>query len=248
MNTDTLNGSSIDDPYSKTEQKIKDDRNKFQKLHNLREVVFGAQDGIISTATIATALALADASFTVLFIGGATTALAGMVSMSIGAYLATQTEQQVEESETERELLEIIQNREEKEAEYKLLTSNTGASITDFNANNPELATNILVYKLGIVPDINTNPIRDAIVMGISFVLGSAFPLLPYIVGGVNTVSMSLSIFIALLILTLLGAFKGKIIKRSPIRQAVGILTLGSISAAIAFIIGYIIPRILGVE
>ena len=250
MITSTVDTS---DPY--LQSKIKSDRSRFQHLTRLREVVFGAQDGIISTVTITTAIALAGASFPIVFIAGLTTALAGMISMGVGAYLGSQTEKNVEEAEVKREQRELTKDLDNKRKELILLDVQQGYTkeealnnVSTIGNQKRLIIKNILAKKLGIVDAIKTKPMIDATVMGISFLISALIPLVPYMVLGATTPAIILSVVLSLLTLLILGILKGKLIKKSPIIQGMIILGIGTISAAVAYILGDIVPKIFGLS
>ena len=91
------------------------DRERFRvaNLGRLREVVFGAQDGILSTVALVTSVAVAVGQTSTVLIAGLAAALAGMLSMATGAYLGSRAEQDVQRAEIAREAREL----EEKPAE-----------------------------------------------------------------------------------------------------------------------------------
>ena len=67
-----------------------------KNLKLLRELVFGTQDGIISTLVVILALAMADTELDTIILAGLSTTLAGTFSMGIGAYLGTRADEDVE--------------------------------------------------------------------------------------------------------------------------------------------------------
>src|SRR5688572_24058792 len=61
---------------------------RIERLSSIREVVFGAQDGLVSTFAVVAGLAAAEVGHLVIILGGAVSAVAGVLSMSIGTFLA----------------------------------------------------------------------------------------------------------------------------------------------------------------
>src|SRR5207244_12228214 len=77
------------------------------RLRSRREVVFGAQDGLVSTFAVVAGLAAAGVGPLVVFLGGAVSAMAGVLSMSIGTFLSSRAQRQLYERELARERREI---------------------------------------------------------------------------------------------------------------------------------------------
>ncbi len=230
------------------------DRERFRvaNLGRLREVVFGAQDGILSTVALVTAVAVgipAGGTSTVL-VAGLAAALAGMISMATGAYLGSRAEQDVRRSEIAREAQELEENPAEELAELVVIFQREGKSFEEARAladeisQDKELWLNTLVEKeLGISAEDTTNPVKDGLVMGTSFVLAALIPIVPYLFldGGL---AIGISVAGALTGLFVLGMGKGRLVQRSPVLQGLEILGIGAISAGLGFALGEVIPRL----
>jgi VIT1/CCC1 family predicted Fe2+/Mn2+ transporter/rubrerythrin len=232
------------------------DRERFRvaNLGRLREVVFGAQDGILSTVALVTAVAVgvgAGGTSTVL-VAGLAAALAGMISMATGAYLGSRAEQDVRRSEIAREAQELEENPAEELAELVVIFQREGKSFEEARAladeisQDKELWLNTLVEKeLGISAEDTTNPIKDGLVMGTSFVLAALIPIIPYVFFDVG-LAIGISVAGALTGLFVLGMGKGRLVQRSPVLQGLEILGIGVVSAGLGFALGVVIPRLVG--
>src|SRR5262249_35431419 len=80
---------------------------RIERLASIREVVFGAQDGLVSTFAVIAGLAAAGVGPLVVLLGGAVSAMAGVLSMSIGTFLSSRAQRQLYERELDRERREI---------------------------------------------------------------------------------------------------------------------------------------------
>ena len=231
------------------------DRERFRvaNLGRLREVVFGAQDGILSTVALVTAVAVgvgASGTSTVL-VAGLAAALAGMISMATGAYLGSRAEQDVQRSEIAREARELEENPAEELAELVVIFQREGKTFAEAQAlaedisQDKDLWLNTLVEKeLGISTEETTNPIKDGFVMGASFIIAALIPILPYLFFK-GTMAISISITGALTGLFVLGMGKGRLVQRSPLLQGLEILAIGAVSAGLGFVLGDLIPRVI---
>ena len=231
---------------------IEVDKERFRvaNLGRLREVVFGAQDGILSTVALVTSVAVAIGDGATILVAGLAAALAGMISMATGAYLGSRAEQDVQRAEIDREAREMEENPAEEFAELVVILQREGRSFQEASdlateiAQDKEAWLRTLVEKeLGISPEETTNPVKDALVMGVSFVVAAMIPIAPYLfLGGATAIVVS--IVGALAGLFILGMGKGRMVSKSPILQGLEILGIGAVSAAIGFALGDLVPRL----
>ena len=239
--------------YIAATREVDKERFRVANLGRLKEVVFGAQDGILSTVALVTAVAVgvgASGTSTVL-VAGLAAALAGMISMATGAYLGSRAEQDVQRSEIAREAQELEENPAEELAELVVIFQREGKSFAEAQAlaeeisQDKDLWLNTLVEKeLGISAGETTNPIKDGLVMGASFIIAALIPILPYFFFR-GPLAISISIIGALTGLFVLGMGKGRLVQRSPLLQGLEILVIGAVSAGLGFILGDLIPRVI---
>ena len=249
--TDVIPGPTLE-TYVAATREVDRERFRVANLGRLREVVFGAQDGILSTVALVTAVAVgvgAGGNSTVL-VAGLAAALAGMISMATGAYLGTRAEQDVRRSEIAREAQELEENPAEELAELVVIFQREGKSfeearsLADDISQDKELWLNTLVEKeLGISVEDTANPVKDGLVMGASFILAAVIPIIPYLFfdGGL---AIGLSVTGALTGLFVLGMGKGRLVQRSPVLQGLEILGIGAVTAGLGFALGEVIPRL----
>ena len=249
LNIET-DGMTMSD-YVSAATEIDRERWRGARLGRLREVVFGAQDGLLSTVALVTGVAVAVENQTTVLVAGLAAALPGMLSMATGAFLGSRAEQDVQRAEIAREAQELEDNPAEELAELVVLYQREGKTyqearhLADEIAQDKELWLRTLVEKeLGISPDETSSPVKDALTMGIAFILAAIIPIFPhfFLEGGA---AISISIAAALTGLFILGVGKGRLVQRSPLLQGLEILTIGAISAGIGFGLGDLIPRLI---
>ena len=249
LNIET-DGMTMSD-YVSAATEIDRERWRVARLGRLREVVFGAQDGLLSTVALVTGVAVAVENQTTVLVAGLAAALPGMLSMATGAFLGSRAEQDVQRAEIAREAQELEDNPAEELAELVVLYQREGKTyqearhLADEIAQDKELWLRTLVEKeLGISPDETSSPVKDALTMGIAFILAAIIPIFPhfFLEGGA---AISISIAAALTGLFILGVGKGRLVQRSPLLQGLEILAIGAISAGIGFGLGDLIPRLI---
>ena len=233
-------------------EEVEMERWRVAAFGRIREVVFGAQDGLLSTVALVTAVAAAVTgdSTTLVLVAGLAAAFAGMISMSTGTFLGSRAEQDLQRSEIEKEAKELEEHPAEELAELVSLYQREGMSfreaqeLAEHIASDRDLWLRTLVEKeLGISPDITSNPIKDALTMGLAFIIAAMIPILPYFFLD-RAPAIPVSIGLALAGLFALGVGKGRLVQKSPLLQGLEILAIGSVAAGIAFLIGEGIPRI----
>ena len=242
-------GPSLD-TYVSAAMEIDRERWRVASLGRLREVVFGAQDGILSTLALVTSVAVAVDQTSTVLVAGLAGALAGMISMATGAYLGSRAEQDVQRMEIEREAAELEAKPAEELAELTVIFQREGKSyaearhMADEIAQDKDLWLRTLVEKeLGISPDDTSNPVKDALAMGLSFIVAALVPVVPHMVLDGGT-AIGVAVAVSLLGLFVLGVGKGRLLQRSPVLQGLEILGIGAVSAAIGFGLGDGIPRL----
>ncbi len=231
------------------------DREPFHvaNLGRLREVVFGAQDGIISTVALTTSVAIAVGNTGTVLVAGLAAAAAGMISMAAGAYLGSRAEEDVREAMIAREIRDLEEKPAEELAELVILFQREGNTYDDAVHLANDIASNetlwlntLLEKKLGISPDFGGNPLKDAAVMCVSFGASAIIPIIPFLFLAVGPAAIGLSVGLSLTGLFALGLVKGRIVRKSPLLQGLEILGIGAASAALGYALGELLPRVLG--
>ena len=236
--------------YNTAVTEVDQERWRVARLGRLREVVFGAQDGLLSTVALVTSVAVAFESQTAVVVAGLAAALPGMISMATGALLGSRAERDVQRAEIEREARELEDNPAEELAELVVLFQREGKTfhearqMADEISQDRDLWLKTLVEKeLGISMEETTNPVKDALVMGAAFIAGAAIPLVPhfFLTGGT---AIGVSVGATLAGLFTLGLVKGRLVERSPLLQGLEILGIGTLSAGVGYALGELIPRL----
>ena len=99
--------------------------------------------------------------------------------------------------------------------------------------------------ELGLPLEVSTVKIPEALTMGASYIVGSIFPLIAYFFLPVPT-ALPVSFVLTLLALIIVGIIKGKLTNLRLVRSVLEIVAVGSVSAAGGYLIGSVIPHLLG--
>ncbi len=222
-------------------------------LGRLREVVFGAQDGIISTVALTTSVAIAVGSTGTVLVAGLAAAAAGMISMGAGAYLGSRAEEDVRQDAITRQINDLEDRPAEELAELVILFQREGKTYdeaihlaNEISSSDTLWLNTLLEKKLGISPDFSGNPLKDAAVMCVSFGAAAILPIIPFLFLTVGPTAIALSVGLSLTGLFALGLAKGRLVRKSPIMQGLEILGIGAVSAALGYGLGELLPHVLG--
>jgi len=220
----------------------------------IREVVFGAQDGLLSTLALVTGVRGADAERYPILVAGFAGALSGTISMALGAFIAAKSQRDVFNAELDKERDEL---RSRPQVEIVELTDIFRAEGLDPDAagqaaraiaTNPEVMLKTMAEKeLGIPYEPPGSPLSDAMTMGASFVIGAAVPILPYLVLG-TTAGLVLSVLLTLGTLFVMGMVKASLAGQGWLRSGAEIAGLAGAAAALAYLVGTVLPSALGID
>ena len=203
-------------------------------LGRLREVVFGAQDGIISTLALTTSVAIAVGSTATVLVAGLAAAAAGMISMAAGAYLGSRAEEDVRQAAIARQINDLEERPAKELAELVILFQREGKTYdeavhlaNEISSNETLWLNTLLEKKLGISPGFGGNPLKDAAVMCVSFGSAAIIPIIPFLFLAVSPMAIGWSMGLSFAGLFALGLAKGRLVRKSPILQGLEILGIG---------------------
>jgi len=230
------------------------EKRRIGRISQIRELIFGAQDGLLTSIIIVSTVAGAFADNHVVLITGVAQGLAGAISMGTGAFLASEAEHQVRHAELVKERAANRHSPEEEKEEMLLLFEHEGVPKHNATAIVENLMTsekaffNTMVQKeFGIDPAPSTTPLADSFVVGISYLITSFIPLVPYFFLPVKHAlfySLSLTIFT----LFGLGMLKAKFANLHYIKSGLQILVIGALSGLGGYLLGTALPRLLGIK
>ena len=221
------------------------ERHVTARINWLRAAVLGANDGIVSTASLVLGVAAAHASHASILVAGTAGLVAGAMSMAAGEYVSVHSQADIENAELAKEQLEL---HTDSEGEHKEL-----AAIYVGCGLDPALAAQVAVQlmahdaldahardELGITDTQRARPLQAAIASALSFSIGAALPLL---VAAVTPEPILIpSIFLsALLFLVLLGALAARVGGARVLAGALRIGFWGALAMAMTAGIGALI-------
>lgn len=187
---------------------------KIHRVGWLRAAVLGANDGIVSTASLIIGVASANVSQEVILLTGVAGLVAGAMSMAAGEYVSVGSQADTESADLEREAEELMTEPEHELQELQGIYIGRGL--------NKDLAHQVALAltahdalgahardELGISTIISANPTQAALTSAATFSIGAALPLLIAIVTDKGNIIAAVAV-LSLLFLALLGGIAAK--------------------------------------
>jgi VIT1/CCC1 family predicted Fe2+/Mn2+ transporter len=210
----------------------------------LRAAVLGANDGILSTASIIIGVAAASTTKEPIILSGLAGLVAGALSMAAGEYVSVSSQSDLEAADLEREQKELEETPEaellelahiyEKRGLDKHLSLQVAQQLTAHDALGAHARD-----ELGITQMTKANPLQAALSSGASFLFGGSLPVLVAYLGPVERMEVIQYLF-ATLFLVLLGILSAKAGGASVLQPVLRITFWGTIAMGITAGIGYL--------
>lgn len=211
----------------------------------LRAAVLGANDGIISTASLLIGIAAANASYENILIAGVAGLIAGAMSMAAGEYISVSSQADAEKTALQIEKKELQENPAGEINEL--------ASIYVKRGLEPNLAKEVAIQlmtkdalavhardELGITEISTARPIQAAIFSGCSFTAGSILPILIILIVP-KTYLVFAIVVSSVFFLALLGAVAAKIGGSSLIWGSIRVMFWGALAMLVSAGIGWVL-------
>lgn len=229
-------------------------RRELERSRSVRQIVFGVQDGILTTLGIVTGVGVATPNRGVVLITGFLALLAGALSMAVGEYLGGKSEREVVQAAIELERSEMAANPQAEFAEqvayYKLkgFSASEAQMIVTRLTHHPEIYLyEMMRDEFGIDPrEAESSGLREPIAMGLSFAAGSIIPIIAFLLPLSGLVSTVVSLGLAIVGLFAVGYYAGTLTNRSNVRKALEVVAFGIIVFALSYLVGHEIPPLFG--
>jgi VIT1/CCC1 family predicted Fe2+/Mn2+ transporter len=230
------------------------ERRNLERLRKVRELVFGAQDGLMTTLGIVTGVGGATADRATILLTGMISLFVGALSMGVGQYLGGKAEREVVEHWVDYEQREMIEKPDEEFAEqlsyYRLkgFTREEARTIVDRLAKNPQIWLHEMVRdEFGIDPrDAQGSGLGGVFAIAGSFVIGAIVPILPYFFAIDHTIAVVVSVALAAGALFGVGAVAGRLAHRNVMLKGLEIVLYGGAVFALSYLAGHYIPPLFG--
>jgi vacuolar iron transporter family protein len=222
------------------------ERHRYRRIGWLRAAVLGADDGIVSVASLMIGVAASSAARETIIVAGVAGLVAGATSMAAGEYVSVSSQRDTERADIAKEARELVHEPELELSELTQIYIRRGL--------DPALARKVaeqlthadplgshLRDELGITDAGRARPWQAALISAGSFVLGASAPLLAIVIapdGSSDEGKIAVIATVGLVLLALAGAIGGRIGGASPRRAALRVLAGGGLAMALTALIG----------
>jgi vacuolar iron transporter family protein len=218
------------------------ERHRTQRIGWLRAAVLGANDGIVSTASLIVGVAAAKATNADILVAGVAGLVAGAMSMAAGEYVSVSSQADTEKADLDRERKELAADED-----FEL---NELASIYVSRGVEPPLAKQVAEHlmahdaltahardELGISDITTARPVQAALASAGTFAVGAAVPLLTVVVAP-TTALIPVVVATSILLLALLGGFGAHVGGAPVIKAALRVMFWGALAMALTAGVG----------
>ena len=218
------------------------ERHQVGRLGWLRAAVLGANDGIVSTASLIVGVAAASGSTQAILIAGVAALVAGAMSMAAGEYVSVSAQSDSEAADLARERRELSEETESEQDELTRIYIGRGLEA--------ELARKVALQlmahdalgahardELGISDLTAAKPLQAALASAVSFAAGAVLPLLVVMLSPVSLL-IPATIGASLACLVILGVVSARTGGARPLRAALRVLVWGGLAMGITAAVG----------
>ena len=196
------------------------EQHRSERVGWLRAAVLGADDGILSTASLVVGVAVAGSPRHEILLAGIAGLVAGSLSMAAGEYVSVSSQADTERADLATEKMELTKQRSAEEKELAAIYVQRGLE--------PELARTVALQlmahdalaahardELGITEQMTARPLQAAGASAATFAVGAALPLLVVILAPLSGLAFTVSVA-SLVCLAVLGALAARTGGASP--------------------------------
>ncbi len=215
----------------------------------LRASVLGANDGVLSVASLILGVAAARSGETSVFVAGVAGLVAGALSMGAGEYVSVSSQADTERADLEVERLALASDFDNERKELTGIYIRRGVE--------PEIAAKVAEQlmahdalgahardEIGISDALSARPLQAALTSAISFSVGGLVPLLT-LLAVVDRYEIPAVAFISLVFLALLGALAARAGGASVVTGAARVMSWGALAMATTAAVGLLFGALL---
>ena len=218
-----------------------------ERIGWLRAAVLGANDGIISTASLILGVASAAASKSDVLLAGVAGLVAGAMSMAAGEYVSVSSQSDTEDADLEREKRELLEDPESEKEELARIYAVRGVELRLAREVAKQLMAKDALGahardELGISEISTARPVQAALASAATFSLGAAAPLVLTLLSPQSWLLPAVSVG-SLVFLALLGMIGARTGGAAILRPTIRVVFWGALAMALTAGIGALVGR-----
>jgi VIT1/CCC1 family predicted Fe2+/Mn2+ transporter len=229
-----------------------EERHEADLLSEVREAIFGAQDGVTSILTVVITVATATSNQYAVLIAGIAAGIAEVISMGAGEYMSSRSQREIFLAQIQKEREEVAERPHESEAEVAYMLEQEGLPEASAKraaaelARSPNVLLKTMVEKeLGLIVDEAGSPLQGALILSGAFALAALIPIAPFFFLPVSAALVT-AIGVSIVVMFFLGVAKSRLTRRNPVRSGLEIVALVIAASTGGWIFGSLLPHALG--
>ncbi len=219
----------------------------------MRDIILGVNDGLVSTFLLVSAVVGGGLDSTQVLLTGVAGALAGMISMSIGEYLATKSQDEVFEAEIALEKVHLRDHRQHEKDQLTDMLGNMGLegenleTVVNIIDSNDEAMLNMhAALEFGVVDSERRSPYAAALVSGLLFFVGALPSVIPFALWDNTATALIAAAIFSGIGLFIVGAIKTLQTKKNWVFSGGENLVLGLAAGVLSFFVGRAFESLIG--
>jgi len=229
--------------------------NNGQNRHqSIRELIFGLEDGIVSTTGAVIGIAAGTGNHKVVILSGMVIVVVEALSMAAGTYLSSKSKRQLLQRLINDEREEIEMDPAAEKEELREMYRERGFCKIEIDlmvqhiTKDKKLWLEEMMHKeLGIGSMQLEDTKGAAAVMWLAYTMGGLIPVIPFLLFGVNT-AMIVAFVLGLTALFAIGVWKARVTKTSVLHGGLEMLAISAAAGAAGYLIGRIIGSLTGIN
>ena len=225
------------------------ERHRTERIGWLRAAVLGANDGIVSTASLVVGIAAAESARSTILLGGAAGMAAGAMSMAAGEYVSVSSQSDTERADRAREEKELAEQPESELDELTQIYVGRGLDRTLARQVAEQMTRHDVLGahlrdELGQSTRLAARPVQAALTSAVTFAMGAALPLGVAALTAGSNVSVNVSIA-SLVSLAVLGSVSARAGGASAVRAALRVTFWGALAMVLTALVGRLVGTVL---
>jgi vacuolar iron transporter family protein len=218
------------------------ERHKNHRIGWLRAAVLGANDGIVSTASLVLGVAASGALPQTILMTGVAGLVAGAMSMAAGEYVSVSSQSDTEQADIAKERHELATQPDHEHAELAAIYVSRGLAPDTAQS----VATQLMAHdalgahsrdELGISDTSAAKPVQAALASALTFAVGAALPLVVVLLAPASVLNVVVAIS-SLVFLAVLGSLAARAGGSSAATAALRVTFWGALAMAITYGVG----------
>ena len=230
---------------------LAEERRASSLLGEIREVVFGAQDGLVSTLAVVATVAGASGQAFPVIVAGVASALAGVFSMAAGEYIGSKSQREIFDAQIHEERDEVDGARGRGRGRGRVHARGGRARRgrgrpdrrADGQASRGAPAHDGDPRARIQVDDRHGGVLRGALFMGAAFGLGAAVPVVPFLLLPI-AMALPAAVVATGIVLFGIGVVKSRWTHRSALSSGLEVLLLAAFAGVAGYLFGTVLPQL----